>query len=312
MMAMKFGSNKKLVEAVAAGLAENAAWSNGAFFRKFRKEAILGGNIDDETPAAAVTNEILNQILMGIDTYSSLDWVKQYTTDKATFSVPIGTYGVAVEISAGAFGNSPKVTSNEDFELDKEYGVEVSWTRAYLEDATWDVLSEQNQGAGYAIKKALIALCVAPIAALTTTLAGGGILDLSSAITWSEFTQLLERIDTEGTGPATDVICAPAIYWQLLRLDEFINSLYAGSDEVMRTGIAKTTLGVTVTRCYELEADAIYAVNQKKGIGLVTRRTPTVEPFQYPDENKYGFIVSTRAKAGVLVPEAIAVGETAI
>ena len=85
--------------------------ASSSYFRKFHKssqEAILGGNITDETPAAATMNEIVNQILMGVEGYEPIDWVKQYTTDKAIFSVPIGTYGAASTISGGAFTNANK------------------------------------------------------------------------------------------------------------------------------------------------------------------------------------------------------------
>ena len=305
-------TDKKLVETLAEKMGADPAWLSNSFFKKFRKEAILGGNISDETPAAATIKEILNQILMGVEGYESLDWVKQYQTDRSLFDVPIGTYGTATAISGGEFTNSPKTTANIAFVLNTEYGIESTWTRAHLEDATWDVMSEQNEGAGFAIKKCLVGLCVAPIAALTTTLAGGGIVDLSTTITWAEFLSLLARVDAAGTGPADSAICSPAIYWQLLALDQFVNSLYAGSDEVMRTGVAKTMLGVTVYRCSEMEADAIFVLNSKKAIALVTRRAITVESFEHPETNEYGFIASTRAKAGVLVPSAIAVGETTI
>jgi hypothetical protein len=215
-------------------------------------------------------------------------------------------------MSGGAFTDANKSTSNIDFDLNTEYGIQTTWTRSHLEDASWDVLAEQTQNAGYAIKKALIAACIAPIAALTTTLAGGGIVDLTTSITWAEFLSLLARVDAEGTGPADYAVCSPAIYWQLLALDQFINSLYAGTDEVMRSGVAKTTLGVTVIRSSDMEADAIFVLNSKKAVGLVTRRAIKVEPFEHPETNEYGFIASTRAKAGVLVPKAIAVGETTV
>ena len=310
-------TDKKLVEAIASQMSADPAWLNNSFFRrvlKLKKETILAGNVTDDTgsTAAVAMNDILSTILMGVEGYESLDWVKQYATDKAIFSVPVGTYGAASTMSSGAFTDANKSTSNIDFTLDEEYGIQTTWTRSHLEDASWDVLAEQTQNAGYAIKKKLIELCIAPIAALTSTLAGGGIVDLSSSITWAEFTGLCARVDAAGTGPADYAVCSPTIYWQLLLLDQFVNSLYAGTDEVMRSGIAKTTLGVTVIRSSDMEADAIFVLNSKKAVGLVTRRAIKVEPFEHPESNQYGFIASTRAKAGVLVPSAIAVGETTV
>jgi len=305
--------DKKLVESLAAKNLQNPAWRASSFFRKACAEAKLLGNVsDDGTTDATAMNEILNQILIGVEGYANLDWVKQYTTDKPYFSVPIGDIGVATTMSGGTFTDDNCDATNVDFDLDEEWGIKTTWSRSHLEDASWDVLAEQTRNAGAAIKRKMIDECIAPIAALTTTLAGGGIVDLSTTITWAEFLSLLARVDTEGTGPADYAVCSPAIYWQLLALDQFVNSLYAGSDEVMRTGVAKTMLGVTVVRDSGMEADAIFVLNKAKAIGLVTRRGVTVEPFEHPEDNEYGFIASTRAKTHVLVPKSIAVGETTV
>lgn len=303
--------DKKLVEALATQNLTNPAWRSSSFFRKAMFEAKLLGNVsDDGSTDVTAMNEILNQILVGVEGYDNIDWVKRYTTDKSLFSVPIGDIGVASTMSGGAFTDDNCDTSNIDFDLDEEWGIQTTWTRSHLEDASWDVLAEQTRNAGAAIKRKMIVACITPIAALTTTLAGGAIQDLATTITWAQFLSLLALVDAAGTGPADYAVCSPAIYWQLLALDQFINSLYAGTDEVMRSGVAKTMLGVTVVRDSNMEADAIFVLNSKKAIGLVTRRDIRVEPFERPEENKYGFIASIRAKAGVLVPSAIAVGET--
>ena len=60
----------------------------------------------------------------------------------------------------------------------------------------------------------------------------------------------------------------------------------------------------------KVEADQLIGFNSKKSCAVVTRRGVTVEPFEHPETNEYGFIASTRAKIGILVPKSITVGET--
>jgi len=52
----------------------------------------------------------------------------------------------------------------------------------------------------------------------------------------------------------------------------------------------------------------IVALNSKKALALAYRRYIEIEPFEYPDENRYGFTTSVRAKADTLVPSAVAAG----
>lgn len=285
--------NKTLAESLAV----DPAWANSQFFKKFLKEAILEGNITDETPNVAATQELLAQIMMGAEAYTPLDFAHLYNTDKAQLLIPVGTYGTAVEISTGAFTNSPKTQAEVTINLDKEYGTTVTWTRAHLEDATWDVMSEQNQGAGYAIQHCLHTLLLAALldGATGATFVGAF---ATGYTTWLDWMTFLSKIDVAEYGPADYCLVPPSIYWQLLNMDQFVNSLYAGSDEVMRTGVAKTMFGITFIKTIDMAYPI--AVNSKKCIALAYRRQLTVEPFEHPELNQYGFIASVRAKEGML------------
>jgi len=362
-------------------------------------EGTLQGAVDTETDATNALGVVYNQIIMGVEEHHPLDYARIFNTDKMQLLVPIGTYGKAKQRNAnGSFSAGEKTQSPVTITLDTEHGVDVSWTKAHLDDAAWDVLSEQNQGAGYAIQLLLSTKLCAEVKAITAAQSAGGAFVTMTATTsmlWAEFLNLLAAVDIGGTGPADYVLCTPARYWQLLALDQFVNSLYAGSDEVMRTGIAKTMMGVTVVRCHALAdpttmayADvaggideftvgywlkgaagaigriaslrkdvagasgfvtfddditgvfvdeeiiteykdaactiasgvtgtveavigvsgaSIVALNSKKALALVYRRNIEIEPFEYPDQNRYGFIASVRAKAGTLVPSAVAI-----
>jgi hypothetical protein len=286
----KIAAHKTLAES----LAKNPKWMESRYFQKYRSEAILGGNITDDVPAVMATQELLNQILMGMETYIPLDFARQYTTNKAILNIPVGTYGaIAGAIAASVFVDSPKTETEVVISLDEEYGVQISWTRAHLEDATWDVMAEQNEGAGRGIKACLCDLLVTELIANATHL--GAVVDLTN---WTEIVAFLGATDIAGYGQSDYCLVSPTDYWALLGLDQFVNALYAGTDEVMRSGVAKTMTGCTFVKCEGITEPI--AVNSKKAIALVTRRSLTVEPYEHPELNQYGFIASIRAKVGQL------------
>lgn len=366
-------------------------------------EGTLQGAVDTETDATNALGVVYNQIIMGVEEHHPLTYARNFNTDKMQLLVPVGTYGKAKQRAiGGTFAAGEKTQSPVTITLDTEYGVDMTWTKAHLEDAAWDVLAEQNQAAGYELQLLLATKLCAEIKGITAAASAGGAFvtqTATTAMTWAQFMNLLAAVDIGGTGPADYVLCTPARYWQLLALDQFVNSLYAGSDEVMRTGVAKTMMGVTVVRCHALadvtclgydtvaggideftvgnwlkgaggaigriaalrkdapgvdgvvtfddditgafvadevlteyddaactsatgvtgaESDtlstvvstaSIVALNSKKALALVYRRNIEVEPFEYPDENRYGFIASVRAKAATLVPSAVAISD---
>ena len=299
--------NKKLAEAKMT----DPRWVNSSFYQRYIQlraqhlaEATLEGNISDETPSVAATLEMLNMIIMGAEAHVPLDFARIFTTQMATMKIPVGTYGVASEITAGAFTDAPKTEVEVDIALDKEYGTLVSWTRAHLEDATWDVMAEQVQGAGYAIQAKLCSLLVTAILGAGGATHVGVIADYED---WNDWVEFLSAVDVAEHGPADFCLVSPAHYWGLLGLDQFINVLYAGNDEVMRTGIAKTTLGMTFLRVKGMTVPVV--LNSRKAIALAYRRQLTVEPYEHPELNKYGFVASVRAVEKMLMP--LAAGEAA-
>lgn len=270
---------------------------------------VLQGDVTDETDATNALGEVYNQIIMGVEEHIPLDFARIFTTNKSEIKVPIGTYGAADAIAAGVHAHAPKTSACVTMAIDEEWGVDVSWTRAHLEDAAWDVLSEQNQGAGYAIQLALCDLLVTALEAVPTAnqASGDELVHTAGGMIWSEFLALASALDIAKTGPCTHILVEPQDYWALLEIDQFVNSLYAGSDEVMRTGIAKTMFGITVLKCDALTANHAIAVNSRKSVGLAYRRHITIEPYQYPKTNSYGFVATVRAVADVLVKNAVQV-----
>lgn len=338
--------DKKLVEAILADPSKGqpeidrlSDMINGSkYFQAFMREGrlrrtlkearsdVLQGDITDETDATNALGEVYNQIIMGVEEHIPLDFARVFSTNKSELKIPIGTYGVATAMAAGAFTHAPKTSACVTVAIDEEWGHDVSWTRAHLEDATWDVLAEQNQGAGYGIQLALCDLLTVALEAVAAgsqargaELAHNGIKTPADAafagMTYAQFLELVSSLDLAGTGPCTHVLVRPYDYWALLKNKEFVESLYAGSDEVMRTGVAKTMFGVTVLKVDGLTGsnalgsttNHAIAVNAKKSVALAYRRHITIEPYELPQSNSYGFIASVRAVADVLVPAAVQV-----
>lgn len=302
-------------KALAESLNANPKFINNryvkAYIEKCRAEAKLLGNVtDDGTSSVDPTLDFISQIIMGLEKYKTTEFARLFTSDKATMKIPLGVYGTASVKTSDEFTNSPKTQTELDVAFDEEQGTEVTWTRAHIEDAPWDVMAEQNEGAGYAIQVKLCNMLVTALAAIPSPdLAGGEEYDIADPLTYDLFRNMLKTVDVAGYGPADYFLAPVAKYWDLLAEDEFINSLYAGTDEVMRTGIAKTMLGVTVIKISDVAAEQCFALNSRKAIALCQRRGLTVEPFEYPDINEYGFVASVRAKAKVMWPGCVCRGD---
>lgn len=292
----------------AETLSIDSKWINGALYAKYRKEAILQGNIDDQSSSVDVTLSILNEIIMGVEKYIPIDFAKVYNVTTSTFRIPVGTYGTAGSISANSFSNSPKTTATVLVELDDSYGVEATWTREHLQDATWEVLSEQMQGAGYALKAKICNALVTALAAISDgNLAGGDeVAFAGDTPTWNEIVDLVFATDVAGYGMSDVVLCNAGMYKELFKLDEFKNVSVMGTAEAIRTGYVMTTLGVMFIKCSDVADGHFIALNSKKAIALVNRDTPTAEPFEHPEDNEYGFVLHQRCKVKVICEGAVA------
>lgn len=298
---------ENIIKAQAEKLATDNKWLNCQFYNKFKKEAILEGNIDDQSSSVDVTLQILNQVIMGVEKYVNTEFCKKYSTNEATFRIPVGTYGTAGSISEGAFSNSPKLTSTVLVELDDSYGVEATWTREHLQDATWDVIAEQTQGAGYALQVKIVNAAVTLLEAISdANLASGAVQVFATDVpTWDEIVDLIFATDIAGYGMSDYVLCNPEMYATLFKMDEFMAISVMGSAEALKTGVAQTTLGVTFIKVSDVSDGTFIALNSKKAIALVNRDAPTVETFEHPETNEYGFILHQRCKAKVICDGAV-------
>ena len=310
--------------------ASNPEWRKNPWFKAFMKamkketSSKFTGQVDNDGDSITATKEVYAQVLEGYETAGTLDWVTQYTTDKASFFLPILLTGSAVNLTTGSglFSDVASTIQYRNVPLTTEIGKQVYGTRSFFEDTSFDAMATLLQDAGKQIKSKQIVDCLALIQGIATGSAASstpvfntsaGFSDISTAApTWAEICNLLASANSGKTGKPTSVLVDDAVYYKLLALDQFVSSLYA-TEDVMRTGVVNTTLGTTFYPINNLtgssvnQKDTMIAMNDKT-IGLVTRRPLTIEPYERPETNSYGFIASVRATPFVIISGSCARG----
>jgi hypothetical protein len=267
----------------------------------------------------AATLEIFNTVIRGFHRYMSDEFVKKYVTDKVVFKIPKTEYTEAVAgPTTGEYPHSEKTFSYVTVDLsspESERGAKVTWTRALLEDMTFDVQAEMLEGLGEAVAVKIMQDILTELATVTGgNMPSGAIIDITNPITWKEFLSVVAAVDIgveqvdhtyKTYGPSDYVLVSPDIYWQLLDIVQLTNTLYQGSTEPINKGIMRSALGVTILKMSLLPAGTMYAVNSAKAIALVTRRTLKLEPILFPSWNEYGFIGTVRYGTSTIFDAAI-------
>jgi hypothetical protein len=254
---------KKLKEAITKEYGEDY-WNDmekrimqNPFFRvvaKHLKEAKL-----DATDITAL-GKVYETVLEGLEPAVTRELALTIETDKKSVQFEINSGATAGSMSGGEFPSTGATTTEVTVEADRIKGVAPCWTREYLEDAVWEVLAWQVKEATKAIEKEVmdymlstyISSCVTN--SYVTTGAGDG-------FSFTDFASLIASLESRDAHPDV-VICHPENYAELLKDDKFISSLYAGDDKVMRSGVVKTTFGVTVIRSSRMPKGLVLALEK--------------------------------------------------
>jgi len=300
------------------------------------KGALRGQTVGDATGAGvgmqvAATLEIFNAVVRGFTRYMDDSFVRKYTTESVVFKIPKTEYQ---ELVAGisTAGEVPHTEKRIDYAVvdlsnpESERGGKVTWTRALLEDVTFDVQAEMMEGLGHAIAKKIMADILASL--MGTTAANmpyaGKRLVSAGAITWAQFLAILSDVDVgvqtgadpdtgaptfKTYGPADFALVSPDVYWQLLNIIQMTNVLYEGSTDPVTRGIIRLALGCTIVKQSLLPPNTVIALNSQKAIALVTRRALKIEPVLFPVWNEYGFIGTVRYGITRIFEQAIQIGD---
>ena len=304
---------------------------------------LRGQTVGDSVGAQALsqvfaTLEIFNAVVRGYTRYMDDSFVKKYTTENVVFKVPKTEYQeLAGPISSGQLPHTEKTIDYATVDLsspESEKGGKVTWTRALLEDITFDVQAEMAEGLGYSIAYMMMKDILTEVRQTTTSLGvtvyqgglaavqpsqmpKGAVIQINNPILWTDFLAVVAAVDTgvqqsDGSfktyGPPDYVLVSPDIYWQLLNIIQMTNVLYEGSTDPIQRGAIKLALGCTILKQSVLPSGTIYALNSQKAIALVTRRTLKIEPVLFPVWNEYGFIGTVRYGLTPIFPQSVQKG----
>ena len=286
----------------------------------------------------AATLEIFNACIRGFMRYMDDSFVRKFTTESVVWKMPLVEYqelveaigGGTTETSQGQLPHTEKKISYATVDLsnpESERGGKVTWTRALLEDVTFDVQAEMAEGLGHAIAKKIMGdIIYALLNATASSMPHGGIAPVTGgAITWTQFLNIVGYVDQgiqvssdpdTGTttfktyGPADFALVSPDIYWQLLNIIQLTNVLYEGSTDPVNRGNIKLALGCTISKQSLLPPNTVIALNSQKAVALVSRRALKIEPVLFPVWNEYGFIGTVRYGITILYGGAIQLGNT--
>jgi len=218
-------TSKKLIESKVTDkevtdLLQNPLWMTHPFVKKWYegyekklKEAepeigaLRGQTTGDATSQIGAgsqvyaTLEIFNAVIRGFTRYMDDSFVRKYVTDSVIFKVPKVEYRELVStISSGQLPHTEKTIDYATVDLstpESEKGGKVTWTRALLEDITFDVQAEMAEGLGHAIAfKMMSDITAALIAVPPYKEPLGANNTISSPITWAQFLAIIGAVDT--------------------------------------------------------------------------------------------------------------------
>ena len=168
--------------------------------------ALRGQTVADAVAAGGgmqvyATLEIFNAVIRGFTRYMDDSFVRKYVTDSVIFKIPKTEYRELVgNISAGELPHTEKMIDYATVNLstpESERGGKVTWTRALLEDVTFDVQAEMAEGLGHAIAYKIMSDILTELLANDAVgMPKGAKVTISSPITWDQFLDVIGAVDT--------------------------------------------------------------------------------------------------------------------
>jgi len=230
-------------------------------------------------------------------------------TSEAMERFPLDAGAVGYRYAEGAVTRlSSKKPSTVDIYTNQLAESSDEWSREYLEDATWNVMSKAVDNVGRALgqneTEVILALYAAVQAADLATgaeLAGGGLV-----ASWTSLLSLHEAVRREHWRPNVLAVNEMQLH-QLLNDDKFVKSVYLPSSETdIAQGTIGSVLGMTVQSSTLVPNGTMYAIDTRVASVMLLRRDVTVEDWEDVKTGKYGVRGTTRFGAGILRSKAIA------
>lgn len=207
-------------------------------------------------------------------------------------------------VAGTTFAAADVTHMNLDFitvDLETPVGLNIGWTREYLEDAAWIEPATQLAEVGRAIEeeefKFLYDLIVAADVSPGT---------LAATMTYDDFRAGIG--DLAALDYKADVcLLHPIEYFEILDDSKFIDASVIGGATALQDAGIKTTLGCTVFMSTKCTRGTAVFMQTNKACAVIEVRARKVEDYAYPDQNLYGFVASHRYGGDIILPNSIRV-----
>jgi len=256
------------------------------------------GAVQDAVWAAAWPNMISREIIKVIPTKNALE----------RFPKELGA--IAFEGEGPAFDTGARAETT-DIKANIEPKAKKEWTDSYVEDASWDVLRFQVESIGKALAKYETQKVIAAYKANEGS--DAGTVDVAAAaVTWANICDVIGLVEAQDFHPNVFVL-HPKLFQDLMKLDQFVSSLYKDR-ESMRNGVVYhttldinfvnsslvtfTSAGANATYGYCIDTNAVGA--------MILRRDVNTKPYEDPGRQMYGVSGNLRFGVGILRAKAVA------
>lgn len=222
---------------------------------------------------------------------------------------PLDAKAVAYKYAEGAATRlSGAKISTIDVQTNTVAESSEEWTREFLEDATWNVMSAMVEKTGKALGEEETKKILELYGSIANAdLAGGAPIDKgNAAMDWGAVVKLHSAVRSENWRPTVLVVNETQLH-QLFNDDKFIKSSYLPSEEVnVAQGIITGVLGMKVQASTLVANGTAYAIDTRVAAVMLLRRDVTVEDWEDAKTGRFGVRATTRFGLGVLRSKAVA------
>jgi HK97 family phage major capsid protein len=230
-------------------------------------------------------------------------------TTEAMERFPLDVDAVAYEYAEGAKTRlSGKKVTTVDINTDVLADSSEEWTREFLEDATWNVLSNAVAKIGKAVGQKETEKIIALYAGIADAdLATGAVLAGGGAVmSWTKLLSLWYAVKSEKW--LANVLAINDMQMaQLLNDSTFTNAQYLQADQTdLDAGVVSSALGMKIVSSSLVPNGTAYAIDTSGAAGMLLRRDASVQDWEDVKTGKYGVRATTRFGLGVLRANAVA------
>lgn len=162
-----------------------------------------------------------------------------------------------------------------------KYGVSIRITREMIEDAQFDLVSENVKMIGRRFAENENKLILTALDGAANTVSGG------AALTIANITAAILNLNNNDYNP-TDLIIGYEVLQDLQNIDTFVEFQKVGNTEMLSKGFIGTVYGLNVTKFSTNAAPSTtyakygYVIDREKAYGIAIKRDLTVENFELP------------------------------